>query len=148
MSGCCRSSGPMTLPKGAQKSSIITALAKSGTPEHPKDCKAFWQNRRIVRMVRAWLLPIKLDSLTVTKESRGHSNICFRANDWSGRPDRRSFRMKFPLEPQGVKKQQTARFAWYPVVARDKNHKRWIVWLRTVYLRWVATEKGYWEYVL
>jgi len=56
--------------------------------------------------------------------------------------------MKFPLEPQRVEKQQTARFAWHPVVARDKNHKRWIVWLRTVYLRWVAAEKGHLDYVL
>ena len=55
--------------------------------------------------------------------------------------------MKFPLEPYGVEKQQTARFAWYPVVARDKNQMRWIVWLRTVYLR-LANEDGRWEYVL
>jgi hypothetical protein len=53
--------------------------------------------------------------------------------------------MKFPLEPQRVEKQKTTRFAWYPVVAQDKNQKRWIVWLRTVYLR---VGNGHWEYVL
>jgi len=32
-------------PKGLQESSIINALAKSGTPKHPIEfCKAFWRN--------------------------------------------------------------------------------------------------------
>jgi hypothetical protein len=74
--------------------------------------------------------------------SRGQTNIRVERTR-----DSQEIQMKFALEPQRVEKQQTARFAWYPVVARDKNQKRWIVWLRTVYLR-VANENGHWEYVL
>ena len=37
MSGCCRSSGPVTLPREVKESTIINALAKSGTPKHPRE---------------------------------------------------------------------------------------------------------------
>jgi len=89
-----------------------------------------------------------MGSLSLTKESRA-LKYPLQAEGGANEPSTRmEMQMKFPLEPQRVERQQTARFAWFPVVARDKNHKRWIVWLRTVYLRWVATEKGHWEYVL
>jgi len=61
MSGYYRSSGPMALPRGLQESSIINALAKSGTPKHPKDCKVFWRNgpTEVRRTLNGAPLPIR-----------------------------------------------------------------------------------------